>query len=121
MFLPPEPGWSSKGGSLMRPRRELVSRLNLNFHLRDALICIGFLLLTSGCELSAAAQATEPASTHRTGRAAHPSNAQLANPDIEARVDRLLRQMTLEEKIGQLVQDNDTGDEPPDEGAQAAA
>jgi beta-glucosidase len=43
---------------------------------------------------------------------ARPSNAQLADPRIEARVDRLLRQMTLEEKIGQLVQYNDTGDEP---------
>jgi len=42
----------------------------------------------------------------------HPSNAQLADPDIEARVDRLLIQMTLEEKIGQLVQYNDTGDSP---------
>jgi beta-glucosidase len=36
----------------------------------------------------------------------------LADPKIEARVDALLRQMTLEEKIGQLVQYNDTGDSP---------
>jgi beta-glucosidase len=52
-----------------------------------------------------------------------PSNAQLADPRIEARVDRLLRQMTLEEKIGQLVQYNDTGDEPssPAAGAQPPA
>jgi beta-glucosidase len=42
----------------------------------------------------------------------HASNAQLASPAIEARVERLLRQMTLEEKIGQLVQYNDTGDSP---------
>ena len=41
-----------------------------------------------------------------------PSNAQLADPKIEARVERLLKQMTLEEKIGQLVQYNDTGDMP---------
>jgi beta-glucosidase len=34
---------------------------------------------------------------------AHP-NGQLADPKIEARVNQLLRQMTLEEKIGQLVQ-----------------
>src|ERR1700678_4417689 len=33
-----------------------------------------------------------------------PSNAQLANPEIERKVDALLKQMTLEEKIGQLVQ-----------------
>jgi hypothetical protein len=37
---------------------------------------------------------------------------QLADPNNETRVDRLLRQMTLEEKIGHLVQYNDTGDTP---------
>jgi beta-glucosidase len=33
-----------------------------------------------------------------------PSNSQLASPEIERKVDALLKQMTLEEKIGQLVQ-----------------
>ena len=33
-----------------------------------------------------------------------PSNAQLASPQVEKKVDALLKQMTLEEKIGQLVQ-----------------
>jgi beta-glucosidase len=33
----------------------------------------------------------------------HP-NAQLADPKIEAKIDALLQQMTLEEKVGQLVQ-----------------
>ena len=33
-----------------------------------------------------------------------PSNPQLASPAIESRVDALLEQMTLEEKLGQLVQ-----------------
>jgi beta-glucosidase len=33
-----------------------------------------------------------------------PSNAQLASPQIEQKVNALLQQMTLEEKIGQLVQ-----------------
>jgi beta-glucosidase len=33
-----------------------------------------------------------------------PSNPQLANPQVERRVDALLKQMTLDEKIGQLVQ-----------------
>lgn len=42
----------------------------------------------------------------------HPSNAQMADPKIEARVDALLHQMTLDEKIGQLVQYNDTGNSP---------
>jgi len=37
------------------------------------------------------------------------SNAQLASPDIERKVNDLLKQMTLEEKIGQLVQYNDIG------------
>ena len=32
----------------------------------------------------------------------HP-NPQLADPKVEARVDALLQQMTLEEKVGQLV------------------
>lgn len=43
-------------------------------------------------------------------KSAHPPNAELADPQLEARVEKLLRQMTLEEKIGQLVQYNDTGD-----------
>ncbi len=38
-----------------------------------------------------------------------PSNAQLASPAIERRVNVLLRKMTLEEKLGQLVQYNDVG------------
>src|SRR5579859_1808949 len=33
-----------------------------------------------------------------------PSNTQLADPQLNARVEALLRKMTLEEKIGQLVQ-----------------
>src|SRR6201996_1720438 len=33
-----------------------------------------------------------------------PSNKQLINPQIERKVDALLKQMTLDEKIGQLVQ-----------------
>ena len=33
-----------------------------------------------------------------------PSNTQLADPQIERKVDALLKQMTLDEKIGQLVQ-----------------
>jgi beta-glucosidase len=37
-------------------------------------------------------------------KAAPPSNAQLADPAIERRVDALLKQMTLAEKLGQLVQ-----------------
>jgi len=50
-------------------------------------------------------------------QSAAPSNAQLASPQIERRVDDLLKQMTLEEKLGQLVQYNDAGYEAaPDNG-----
>jgi len=38
-----------------------------------------------------------------------PYNAQLASPDVERRVDALLHRMTLDEKLGQLVQYNDVG------------
>jgi beta-glucosidase len=38
-----------------------------------------------------------------------PSSPQLAAPAIERRVNDLLKQMTLDEKIGQLVQYNDSG------------
>ncbi|HEX7729312.1 MAG TPA: hypothetical protein VF392_09765, partial [Terracidiphilus sp.] len=36
-----------------------------------------------------------------------PANKQLASPEIEKRVNALLKQMTLEEKLGQLVQYGD--------------
>lgn len=42
-----------------------------------------------------------------------PTNRQLAAPAIEQRVEALLKQMTLEEKIGQLVQYNDVGASAP--------
>ena len=59
-------------------------------------------LIIASCAFSLAIAAQQP----------HPSNPQLADPKIEARVNALLRQMTLDEKIGQLVQYNDTGDSP---------
>src|SRR3984885_10338995 len=53
---------------------------------------------------------------------AAPSNAQLASPQIEKKVDALLRQMTLEEKIGQLVQYSATEAHPaPTAGNSTAA
>ena len=42
-------------------------------------------------------------------RATRQTNAQLADPALEKRVNDLLQQMTLEEKLGQLVQYNDLG------------
>jgi beta-glucosidase len=99
------------------------ARLQANFCLRAILFCALVWLATTGCEPNAAAQIPKPDSTHHAAKTAHPSNAELADPILEARVDRLLRQMTLEEKIGQLVQYNDTGDvspAPPAKGDQGA-
>ena len=41
---------------------------------------------------------------------ARPSNQQLVSPAIEKKVDALLKQMTLDEKLGQLVQYGDSGE-----------
>jgi beta-glucosidase len=59
----------------------------------------------------------------QAGSAHHaPSNSQLASPAIEKRVDALLKQMTLEEKMGQLVQYSDSGyDGQAQTAAEAAA
>jgi len=59
----------------------------------------------------------------QTGSSHHaPSNRQLASPAIEKRVDALLKQMTLEEKLGQLVQYSDSGyDGQAQTAAEAAA
>ena len=50
------------------------------------------------------AQNASPYGTINLPRAAAPANAQLASPELEKRVDALLQQMTIEEKLGQLVQ-----------------
>ena len=72
------------------------------------------LLLCAACALApllAGAQNDRPfAAPVAAPPAGAPSNTQLASPAIEARIDALLRQMTLEEKLGQLVQYGDTGD-----------
>ena len=129
-FLPLNSGWPWERDPLFAPWRKSVPQINskpshrgvfvnipgsgirANLCLGAILSCAFVWLVTAGCEPNAAAQAAKPVSTHHPNRAAYPSNAQLADPNIEARVDRLLRQMTLEEKIGQLVQYNDTGDAP---------
>jgi len=62
---------------------------------------IALVLLQTG----ARAQNDMPfATAAQAQKAPRPSNAQLADPAIEKRVDALLKQMTLEEKLGQLVQ-----------------
>ena len=52
---------------------------------------------------------------------ATPSNRQLADPVIERKVNQLLKQMTLEEKLGQLVQYGDSGYGGATDTAEAAA
>jgi beta-glucosidase len=68
-------------------------------HLRG-LVAIFSIVLAS---TSAMAQAQ-----HSASNAVHP-NPQLASPQIERRVNELLKKMTLEEKLGQLVQYNTAG------------
>jgi beta-glucosidase len=88
---------------------------------RTAVACSAF---AAGLVLWApagASQGGQPIATDRSAiRNTRSSNAQLANPKIEERVDKLLGQMTLEEKIGQLVQYNDTGDGPAAGGEEAS-
>jgi len=93
--------------------KRLSPGLGTNRRLRTFLTCS-----TLGLAI---AWLTPLALTQQDSQSNNPSNAQLADPRIESRVDRLLRQMTLEEKIGQLVQYNDTGDASPAAGAQAPA
>jgi beta-glucosidase len=73
-------------------------------------------VLLSVAVASAGAAAASPAgaSPRQAPRLQSPSgtavpNAQLASPQIARRVEALLKQMTLGEKIGQLVQYNDQG------------
>ncbi len=47
---------------------------------------------------------TAPVSLPAVARPHRPPNAQLASKEVNARVDALLKKMTLDEKIGQLVQ-----------------
>jgi len=96
----------SKADNLMNKR---PPALWTNPRLRCFLACCALGIAVAAFVRPADAQATapRPAAQNR-----HPSNAQLADPKIEGRVDSLLRRMTLEEKIGQLVQYNDTGDSP---------
>src|ERR1700722_3190583 len=55
--------------------------------------------------LQAGALAQTPRGVHK----APPSNPQLVTPEIERKVDALLSKMTLDEKLGQLVQYNTVG------------
>jgi beta-glucosidase len=85
---------------------------------RPAWLSLGVL----ACALATSAYATaplavgspeSPLTTATHAKAARPSNAQLASPAIERKVETLLKKMTLAEKIGQLVQYNDQGSIAP--------
>jgi beta-glucosidase len=58
---------------------------------------------------------------HRHVAAVPPSNPHLVTPSIERRVNDLLRKMTLQEKLGQLVQYNTVGTKSATVNAAAAA
>ncbi len=84
-----------------------------------AMLACSVLALAALAPGAVAQQTAQAAAAAAPPQAKHPSNAQLADPKIEARVEDLLKQMTLEEKIGQLVQYNDTGDSPQAQAAEA--
>ena len=94
--------------SLMTAPRKLMD-CGFRSLVRSAALCLVPALLY----VSAGAQSAPTPHAHDSARAGRASNAQLSDPKIEARVEKLLRQMTLDEKIGQLVQYNDTGEAPP--------
>jgi len=90
---------------------KLYPTLWTNVRVRILFACCSLGLAIAGFAVHAPAQ--------QASHATPPSNAQLADPRIEARVENLLKQMTLEEKIGQLVQYNDTGDSPAEKTGEA--
>lgn len=83
-------------------------KLFLEWH-RTLVVCV--------CVAASACAQQPTAATH----AVRPSNAQLASPEIERRVDALLARMTLEEKLGQLVQYSSAGQTSATKAATAAA
>ena len=75
-----------------------------------SLLLSGALAFGGAAEAVAAPADVAPASA---GQLVQPSNAQMASPEIERKVDALLKKMTLAEKIGQLMQYNDQGSSAP--------
>ena len=87
----------------MNSLRSFANTWNINCS-RLFWLVLMFVLLSASAVPGALAQAKGSSS----GSAA-PSNKQLASPEIERKVDALLKQMTLDEKLGQLVQYSDSG------------
>ena len=73
----------------------------INRFLAYALPMLAVLVLAGVCSARLRARAPQPSGEREPAK---PSNAQLVDPKVERRVNELLRRMTLEEKIGQLVQ-----------------
>ncbi|HTB95727.1 MAG TPA: glycoside hydrolase family 3 N-terminal domain-containing protein [Terracidiphilus sp.] len=73
--------------------------------------CLAFGLGAAMLHGTAGAQEGVPyAGVTEPHAAVQPSNEQLVSPAIERKIDALLKQMTLEEKLGQLVQYGDSGE-----------
>jgi beta-glucosidase len=69
----------------------------------------GATVMRAGVSVAVLMMVGVSASAQHAPQQARPSNAELASPQIERRVDALLKQMTLDEKLGQLVQYNTVG------------
>lgn len=74
---------------------------NLAYRRPKSIVIVGYLSLLASSQLSGPALAQAP---ERTGHPAAVTHSPLTDPAIEKRVDALLKQMTLEEKVGQLAQ-----------------
>src|SRR5246127_1668212 len=66
-----------------------------------SIVIVGYLSFLASLQLSGPVLAQAP---ERTGHPAAVTYSPLTDPTIEKRVDALLKQMTLEEKVGQLAQ-----------------
>lgn len=90
-------------GSKMRNLRQ-IENLWQRICKTSVVALAGFIFSCSAVVPALSGQAKEDYPRH-----APPSNTQLASQAIEKRVDALLKKMTLEEKLGQLVQYSDSG------------
>jgi hypothetical protein len=71
-----------------------VPRLQ-NCAVRNCLRFLSILLLCVGLQITATAQSASSARSHADG---------INDPALDAKIEAILQQMTLEEKVGQLVQ-----------------
>ena len=78
----------------------LTLPFRINSSVRSMLVVAAICVATAGLEAIGLAQTEQPAPARHASAPVHPSNPQLVSPQIEARVEQLLHQMTLEEKIG---------------------